>query len=376
MNRETITVKQAVCTIAMFVIGSSLVLGISRESKQDGWIGFIIAMAAFMPVIYIYARLMKRYPGKSIFDISVEVFGKIFGKIVIALFAWYAFHLGALVLRNFSEFIQITAFNQMPQTISLFCMMFLIIWIVKRGMEVLGRWSTITLPILLVIIAGTVVLLAKDMHMNNLLPVGENLHDVPLDALNDFSFPIAETVLFLGVFNSMKSGGKPGKAWVYGLLISGSALLFGGFFRNALVMGFPLLGSIDFPSYDTVSLIIAGNFLSRIENVVGANLLLAGFVKVSITLMVASKGFAKLVDAEDYRPFVAPLGLLMVALACIIYKNAMEMFDFISVYAYYAFPFEIILPILLCIAAEVKFIVKEKKERGGAAGPAPAGAKS
>lgn len=362
MKKESITLRQAVSMVALFIIGSSLVLGISRNSKQDAWISLLITFAAVAPIAYIYARLMNRYPGKNLFDICVEAFGKVFGRIVIVLFAWYAFHLGALVLRNFSEFIQVTAFNNMPQVISLMAFTILIIWVVRRGPEVLGRWASIALPVLLVMVAFTILLLVKDMRLSNLLPVGENLPDVPRDAFNNFSFPFAETVLFIGVLNTLKQGYKPGRALLYGLMIGGAVLLFGMYFRNALTLGFPALGDSTFPSYDAVSVIIAGGFISRIEGVIGANLLMAGFVKVSICLMVASKGVAKLFNAEDYRPYVAPLGLMMVALASIVYKNTMEMFDFLPVYAYYAFPFEVIIPIALCIVAEVKFIIKSKKE--------------
>jgi spore germination protein KB len=367
MKKDTITLRHAVSMITLFIVGSSLVIGLSRESKQDAWISILIAIAAVMPIVYVYARLMSRYPGMNLFDICMAAFGKILGKILIVLYVWYAIHLGSLILRNFSEFIQVTAFNEMPQTISLLAFIVLIIWVVKRGPEVLGRWASITLPILLFTVLMTILLLIKDMHLSNLLPVGENLHEVPRDTLNNFSFPFAETVLFIGMLNTLKQGEKPGKAWLYGILIGGAVLLFGMFFRNALTLGFPLLGDEVFPSYGAVSIIIAGSVISRIENIVGANLLMAGFVKISVCLMAASKGMAKLFDAEDYRAYVAPLGLCMVALACIVYKNIMEMFDFLPVYAYYAFPFQVLLPIALCITAEIKFLVKNKKEQEGEA---------
>jgi spore germination protein KB len=290
MNKETISQKQAVSIVALFIVGSSLVFGTSKYSKQDAWIALLITVAVMMPVIYFYIRLMHRYPGKNIFDICIEVFGKIFGKVLIVLFVWYAFHLGSLVLRNFSEFIEITAFNQMPQTISLVCLIILVIWVVKRGVEVLGRWSSIVLPILVVILATTFLFLLKDMHITNLMPVGENLYMVPKDVLNNFAFPFGETVLFLGVLNTMKKADQPGKAWVYGIFVGGAMLLFGGFFRNALVLGFPLEADMDFPSYGAVSVIIAGSFISRIENVVGADLVLAGFVKSAFAYCLLQKG--------------------------------------------------------------------------------------
>jgi spore germination protein KB len=88
--------------------------------------------------------------------------------------------------------------------------------------------------------------------------------------------------------------------------------------------------------------------------------------------LFASKGTARLLNDDDYRPYVAPLGLLKVALASIVYKNYFQMVDFISVYTVYALPFELIIPLALCIVAEIKFIVKNKKKQGGAQ-PEPAG---
>lgn len=362
MKREFITPKQAISLVAVFVMGSSLTLGISAESMQDGWIAFLFAIAAVMPVIYVYARLLSRYPGKNLFEICTEVFGRIAGKIIIVLFVWYAFHLGALVMRNLSEFIQVRVFSPMPQTISLLSLAVLAIWASKRGVEVLGRSAIVLLPISLFILLCTTALLLKNMHPFYLLPIAENMDSVPRDAFVDFSFPLAETVLFLGLLHHVTGKGKPGKVWLYGLLIGGAALLL-AYFRNVMTLGFPLHNDKWFPSYDATSIIIVGTFISRIENFVGVNMLILVFLKTSVCLLVAAKGCAQLFDANDYRPFVAPLGLLMAAFAGMVYKSTMEMFGFVSVYPYYAFPFEVLIPLALCLTAEIKFILKRSTEK-------------
>lgn len=373
MDRERITQKQAVCIIAMFELGSSLVLGISSESMQDSWMGLVGAFAGILPVLYVYTRLMSRFPGKDLFEISLTLFGRVAGRIVIALYIWYAFHLGALVLRNFSEFINVRVFEMMPQTVSLLLMILIVIWVSKRGVEVLGRWSSVTLPIVLILVAAVTLLLAKDMKPAYLMPVGENLFKVPKDMLNTFAFPLGESVvLLLAVMGSLKPGVKPGRTLLYGMLIGWGTLLV-SLFRNILTLGFPVHNDKWFPSYDAASVIISGSFISRIENVVGANFLLAGFVKISVCVLAASKGTARLVGAPDYRPYVAPIGLVMAAMAEILYVSIMEMFEFIDIYPYYAMPFQLLLPVVLCVTAEIRFLIKGKKEKGGAPGEAPAG---
>ena len=367
MQKDTVSNRQAISMLALFIIGSSLILGISKNANQDAWIGFLIGFAAFLPIAYVYSRLMARYPGKDVFEICIEVFGPVLGRAAIVLLVWYAIHLGSLVMRNFSGFIQVTTFDQMPQTVSLLSLAFLVIWAARKGVEVLGRSASVMLPILLIIVLATVLLLIKDMHVEYLMPVGENLSAVPKDALSSFTYPFAETVLFLGLLTNIQGGKTIGKPIMIGATIGMAVILFGGFFRNAMVLGFPLEKEINFASFNAVSIVIAGGFLSRIEGLVTANLLMAGFVKISVCLIAASKGVARLINTDDHKPFAAPLGLIMVALASIVYQNTLQMFAFIDVYKYYALPFQVFIPVALAVSAEIKLMIKARREKNGKA---------
>lgn len=59
-----------------FIIGSTLVIGSTKEAQQDVWISILIGMAIAMPMVAIYARIIKLYPNKNLFDITEELFGK------------------------------------------------------------------------------------------------------------------------------------------------------------------------------------------------------------------------------------------------------------------------------------------------------------
>ncbi len=362
MNKQTISGRQIVSIAALFIIGSSLILSISSNANEDSWIGFLIAYAAYLPVLYLYMRLLGHYPGKDIFEICLEVFGPVAGRIAIALLVWYAVHLGALVLQNFASFIQVTTFDQMPQVISLMSFAALAIWASRKGVETVARCSLVMLPILVVIVALTFVFLAKEMHPEYLLPVGENLSEVPKDALSDFAYPLGETVMLLGIASSF--GGRAcGRKFLIGSVIGAVTILVGGFVRNTMVLGFPLMRDSNFPSFHAVSIAVVGGFLSRIEAVITANLLMAGFVKISVCILAASRGMAKLLNADDQSPFVAPLGLLMVALGSIVYQSTREIIQFIDVYKYYALPFQILIPLLLLGVAEIRMAVQRRAAR-------------
>ena len=69
---------------------------------------------------------------------------------------------------------------------------------------------------------------------------------------------------------------------------------------------------------------------------------------------------AKLLNIGNYRQIVAPVGLLMMTLSIFIYHSTIEMFEWTEkICKYYALPFEVVLPLVILIAAEIK--VRSKK---------------
>lgn len=205
MNTEIITGRQGIIIMVSYIIGSAIVLNPGREAKQDIWIAALLALLMALPAILIYARILSIFPGKDLFDILNEVFGKILGKIIAMAFIWYAFHLGALVIRNFSEFIQVVSLPETPQLIIVFFTGFICIWIVNAGIEVIGRWTGFFFPILLFILLILAGLAFTEFDMNNIKPVLYNgIKPVIRSAYSVFSFPFAETVVFMMAFCSLK----------------------------------------------------------------------------------------------------------------------------------------------------------------------------
>jgi len=86
-----------------------------------------------------------------------------------------------------------------------------------------------------------------------------------------------------------------------------------------------------------------------------SSFILAGLIKVCICLLSTCNGFSKLFDLHDYRFIVTPIGLLVINLSYFIHDSIMDKTEFASdIYPYYAFPFHVILPIIIWIAAEIK----------------------
>ena len=358
LNKEIISDKQGICLVTMFILGSTLLLGTGGGiAKKDAWLAIIAGMVYAAPALYIYSRLLSKFHGRDLFDILELVFGKHLGKIISLLYIWFSFHLGALVERNFSDFTETAVYPDTPVAFPLIFFILLFIWGVKLGIENLGRWSEFyILIVLLLIVTVTITLSLPQLNFNNIRPVFYNgIKPILHSAFLVFSFPFAETVVFMMVFSSLKTKKSSYKVYFTGLIF-GSIIVLLVSFRNILIVGADSIARDYFPSYVAVSAIKVGDFIQRLELAVSTVLLLNVFIKVSICLLAVCKGLEKVFELDDYRFLVTPMALLMASLSIIVYPNIMESVKWaFKIWPYYAFFFQAILPLIIFIVAEIKF---------------------
>jgi spore germination protein KB len=119
--------------------------------------------------------------------------------------------------------------------------------------------------------------------------------------------------------------------------------------------------SFYFPSYEAVGQISIGEFIQRIEVTVSIIFVFCVLIKSSICLLVACKGITKVFKLNDYRSIVIQTGLLMVYFSYTVYDNIMEMkFWAFKIYPFYAFPMQVILPVIIWVLAEIKVRIAAK----------------
>ena len=354
MEKEIISSKQMINIMIIYILGSSLVMGGNTSAKQDSWISIILAVAFMIPICLVYGRLCKLHPGKNIYDMFYDCFGKIAGAILTIIFTIYAIHLGAMIIRNFTEFIQTVSLPETPQfavaiAIGLICM-----WTIAEGIEILGRGAAIVMPIVFVVIVLTVIMNINNLDLSYIQPIFENsLSKILSCSLYHVSFPFGEIVLFLSVAQCMDRNTNPYRVYITALVISGTLLLV-AMIRNLLVLGMPVLESLYFPSYSAVGIININEFISRIEVLVTGNFIISGLAKVCICMYAACKGIAKLFGIKKYKQFVAPVAVFMIAVSGIAFANTMEMISFLEPYRIYAPVLQIFIPLILLAVSLVR----------------------
>jgi spore germination protein KB len=354
MKKEQITDKEAICILILFLTGSSLVIGIGGDAKNDAWLAGIAGILMSLPIIAVYARTLSIFPGKDIFEILEILMGKIAGKAVALIYIWYSFHLGAMVLRNFGEFINTVTMPETPILVPMLMLGLICIISVRQGVEVMGRSATYFLPVILTVIGAAVILGLGDWNLDYLKPIMHHTFgNVMKGAFSAFSFPFTESVLFTGIFYTLKTKQSPYKVYFFGTLLAGTVIIILTV-RNIAVLG-NMLGMYYFPSYIAVGRTSIGDFLQRFEGTVAIVMLVGVFIKASICLLVASKGLTRMFNLSDYKSIVIQLGLLMIFFSSTVYSNIMDMrYWAFKVYQYYTFPMEVLLPLVIWIFAEVR----------------------
>lgn len=361
MEKEVISQKQAVLIISTFIIGSSAVLGGGSQAKQDTWVAIIFAMTMACLIIFVYARISRIFPGKDIYEILNALFGKVLGKIISLIFLSYAFRLAALVIRDFTEFVRIISLSETPACIIALSSVILAIWAIRGGIELLGRFLAIFFPVYLIMVITVSLLSIPLFNFNNLKPfLYDGLQPVLKASFSVFTFPFAETVVFLCLMGKVRKNRSIYKVYYSSLLIGGIILLIISV-RSILVMGVPNTVIQNFASYASSRLIRIGTFLQRIEGSIAIVFMISGFTKATVCMYAGTKELAHLFNIKDYRKLAAPVGIIIALYSMIIHKDFAELVEWSrDIYPYYTIPFQIIIPVIVWITAEIKTRISGK----------------
>lgn len=361
--RERISSTQLTYLVIGFVIGSSLVLPPATGLKQDGWIAIIIGLAEGMLVLWLLTSLSRRFPGRTLVEISREVFGRYLGTVVAVLYVWFFFHLGSLVIGNFGDFFAAALMVETPVVVFALTLTLLCGYAVAHGLEVVARCSQVLVPITFFTVLTTIVLLYNQYDFTHLLPLFESpWTQIVWGAHGAAVFPFAETVAFFMLVPFVNKEKQAPKAIAIGLLLGGLILLL-GVLRNRAVLG-PSGNISTYPSFHAVRMIEVGRFLTRVEVIVAINLQLMGFIKISVLYLAAVIGLAQILGLKSYRSIVVPIGLLLVVLSIRNFSSVAENIETVQIgWPIYAPIFEMLLPLITLIVAVVRKLPKKEAAR-------------
>lgn len=359
---EKISDRQISSVTALVIISGILMSGGSDRSMQNGWIAQSVAIALTVPIYVMYSRIVSLFPGKGLFEIIIHIWGKYVGKTVIFLLSIYAFFVGAMGMRIFSEFNQVVSMPETSQMLTLVIFGAVCIYVMKKGVASLGAFSNIALPLIVLMFLVINIFSLGDWKLHYAMPIMHNIGgEFARDVVITSVFPLGEAVLVCTLFGFKKEKGGARKILLTGLAIGGILLVLETL-RCIMVLGANTISLLYYPSYTATGIINFRDFFTRVEVMISASFFVAQIVKTTLCVYVFCSGIGRIIEGTDYKSLICPTVFIMVATAFIMFGSTVEAYEFLDVYKFFAPAFQFVLPFILWVFAEIKSYGERKLE--------------
>ncbi len=366
MEKNTLNFSQGVACLSLLLMGNSLVTGGDRSAGYDTWLVILAVTGVSLLLGLMYVRIVNLYPGRGLFQILAHLFGPVAGRAFGLLFAVYFLHLSALTLADFTAYVSIVSLPTTPSLWVTFSLLLLCFSLAVKGVQVLGRVALLLLILTVCYFLGNLLLSYRYFQSEHILPMLRR----PPAAIAQGAFyllalPFSDTAAFLALLPFVRRGASKGKLFALGLAIGGVIFAYTAL-RNALMLGESLFISNYFPSFLAASLIILGDYLQHIEMLVSIAMLFCVFIKTSVALVGVRLGLEALLPKAQPRWLLLLLAVGAAVGAHLLLPSPQALYAFRkTIYPFYALPFQVGLPFLFWVVAEIKSR-KEKRLVAGA----------
>jgi len=333
---------------------------IDPPGNQDVWIAVLLGYPMLLLFSVPLYLLWKRFPDQTIFLYSRTIFGKA-GKLIGILYILFLIHFTAINLSQLSMFLTTSTMPETPLLFFLISMLFVSAYVVRNGLEVLARLSELIGPIMLIAVTMIVVLVAKEMDFKALLPILEKGFT---PVLFEGFVIVPRTVEIIGLamllpFLNDNNQKNVKKIFGLGLILCTYFMLLTSI-AIVTTLGVGVGKPLTFPFYSVVRIIVLADFIERIDSIHIAIWILGGIIKVAFYYYLGVLGISQLLNLQDYKPIILPLGTVIVPLSVIVGENIVELQNFTSykVFTWYSIIFIFLIPCSLLITS----IVRKKEQ--------------
>ncbi|MBM7096046.1 endospore germination permease [Bacillus sp. H-16] len=330
--KHTINRWQFALLVANFIVGSSLLMAPSAAAmfaEQDAWISMGGAGLIGIGINTVLFLLLKKYNYTSIFHIIELVSGKWIGTIVNLVLIFAGAHLAALVMRNFSNFVNIVALPETSIHVVIFMALILVVYSVSKGVQNIGRVNEVVLPVMIFVVLGTLLVVLNKFHWDFLLPVLDKGWLPVMEGIHPLvGFPFVEMMLFSALATYVSDKKHLITYTLVAIGFSGSVLML-AIVVTLGVEGPFLAGRETYATYSMARSIEIGELFQRVEAAIGIVWLLSLIVKITVCFLAVILGLQHISRKKTYTPFILPIAILIWAMSEHLHPDIVDFTDFV-----------------------------------------------
>jgi|SRR5690625_777074 len=350
-QKEMISIHQFTVLVILITIGDAILVLpaiVTEFAKHDAWLSTILALAFGLLIVYLFLVVGSFYPKLNLIQYTVKIFGKWFGSIVSLFFLGYLFLSASAHVRELGDFITTQILPQTPIQVIHFMFIFMIIMVVRSGLEPIARTGELLFPIVFFFLMLLFVLVLPNVHMNWIQPMLANgIKPLLKGTLVATAFPFMELVVFLMILPSMNVQKKIRKGFFVGTIIGGAVLVL-VVLLCILVLGESTTSRNIYPTFALARVIHIGQAIQRIEGIIAIIWTITTFLKISLYIYALHIGLVHLLKLEEYRILTFPIGMILFASSILVSPNITYFSNMIAYYwPFYDLTVAVFLPLLL-----------------------------
>lgn len=344
--REDISLKQGFSMLFIFLSGAIMAIGGGSEAGRDSYISALFCILFVVPLYFLYYTPFLIFKEKNFFEIIDIIYGKFFSNIINLIYVLSVLLVCVVSFSRYTLFIKTVSLqNTNIYVIGIF-MAITCIYAVYCGYETLARFCEIMFFVVILSIIFFIIVSIPLFKAINLQPVLEN-GVLPLitGMYSLTATPFMEGFALIMLMSQSRKR-KDMKKIIFISAISSAITISIIFLRNLLILGFPAIESLYYPSYLAISLVSLGDFFERQEVSVSIIFLIADIVKISSLSIFLCKIINFKAKTFEYKYYAPAIIMLVFTLSMLIFRDTMQLFRFFNIYKYIlTIPF-LIIPII------------------------------
>ncbi|MFE7083975.1 GerAB/ArcD/ProY family transporter [Priestia megaterium] len=327
MEKAKISSSQLFILMVLFELGSALLVPLAIDAKQDAWLAILLGMVFSFALLLVYHRLYLYYPDLLPTAYMQRILGKVFGTILAFVYILYFMYDASRVLRDFGEMLLTFAYPDTPLFIANALLILVIIYTVRKGIEVIARSGELLFIFMYVLAIGGFILIVSSglIDFKNLQPILEEGLSPVLKVVftQTLYFPFTEVMVFTMILPYLNNPKRAKVTMLCATGLSGINLII-TMLINVCVLGVNLTARSQFPLLSTVESIQVADFLERLDVFFMLALIITIFFKICVLFYAAVVGTADLFKIKSPSRLAYPLGLVILFLSIAIASNAQE----------------------------------------------------
>ncbi|MGN8648291.1 GerAB/ArcD/ProY family transporter [Gracilibacillus sp. HCP3S3_G5_1] len=360
-NKGFLRLKE-ILAMTLILVGMKLAdstPALMAQKAQNGfWMIPLISFICIFPSFLLLLYLLKKYQDKNILGVIEAITGKWIGKMIGFVLFLSAFLTLTLDSRNYVEQIKLLYFPESPTDIIFLIFMGVVFFGAKKGFEVIGYTSWMTLFIIKTSTFIVLMLMFGDLIIQRLFPIFGSGFTVILSEGVKKAAIFSELFFLLIAYQSAKRTSMFRKGIVIGSVISIIEITI-FYMAYATIFDYNSIDKIHFPYHDITQLINLGDFLTNIETVFMVFWLLAAFLRFIIFIYISTWIFGEVFEIRNFEPLLLPFSFLAILIGLLPINSIINELIFHHTLIKYMTPFLIFLPVVLWIIAWSKGDLKK-----------------